>query len=121
MTGATAKQHCSCPAIICSLCSSAFSLTTGIIQHLLAYTLQDLTVKVELKLGHSLPPLLVGAAAHTEIEGNMYPQATMITHAKRDAGGDGGSGLQRCVCCCEGAGSGPAGKELATADTGKQM
>ncbi|KAF6263032.1 hypothetical protein COO60DRAFT_533252 [Scenedesmus sp. NREL 46B-D3] len=46
----------------------------------------DLTVKVELKLGRSLPPLLVAAAAHTEIEGNMYPRDIIVNRARRDAG-----------------------------------
>jgi hypothetical protein len=46
-----------------------------------------LSVKVELKFGQSLPPLLVGTAAHSEIEGNMYTFDTMVTRARKDAGG----------------------------------
>jgi hypothetical protein len=45
-----------------------------------------LTVKVELQLGNSLPPLLVGAATHSELEGNMYPLQTIGNMAKRNAG-----------------------------------
>jgi hypothetical protein len=48
--------------------------------------LQELTVKVEVQLGDSLPPLLKGAATSGDLEGNMYPLATIASHAKRNAG-----------------------------------
>jgi hypothetical protein len=43
-------------------------------------------VKVELQLGSSLPPLLVAASAHSEMEGNMLPLHTIADRAERDAG-----------------------------------